>query len=160
MNNERSQLWIILEAMLICVVFASMYAIGGSGDFFGGQKWIRRFLAPSMFSAWAFLRGGGDWRYLVQMPLMMGALCLPYGADNLWGKIFLRGIFGAANGAASSVVNAWSKNWTLAIMHLVIVVTVRIGAGVWNQFPNAMAEQFVIGLVIILIPALSVRPKQ
>lgn len=155
--NERSQLWYILEAVIVCVIFASLYAMGGSADF-GGLKWLRRFLAPGLFTIWAAIRAG-DYAYLVQMPFMMGALCLPYGSDTLFGKFILRGLFGFANGTASSVGNAWNKKWALVIMQVLIVTIASIGAGVWNQFPNAMAEQFFIGFAIIFIPALSVRKK-
>ena len=157
--NERKQLWVIFEAVMVCIVFASLYAIGGSGDFWDGQKWLRRFLAPALFTAWAFFRSGLDWRYLVQMPLSMGALCLPYGSDDFFGKVILRGAFGLANGAALSIVSIFDKRFALAIMQVAVVNIVSVGSGVWNEFPNAMVEQFVIGIVIIFIPAMSVRRK-
>jgi len=157
--NERKQLWLILEAVLVCVIFAALYSAGGSGDF-GGLKWLRRFLAPSLFCVWAFLRSGLDWRYFIQMPLMMGSLCLPYGADDFIGKVFLRGCFGLANGAASAFVDAWHKRFIIAMLQLGIVVAVSIVSGALNPFPNAMVEQFVIGFVIVFIPAMSVGRKK
>lgn len=154
--NERKQLWMILEAVGICVIFASLYAIGGSGDFFGGQKWIRRFLAPGIFCIWAFIRSGLDWRYLLQIGPMMGALCLPYGSDTLFGKTVLRGLFGLANGTASSIANGLHKRWLLSGFQVVLVTSVSIVFGVWNPL-FAMPEQFVIGFIIVFIPAMSVR---
>ena len=156
--NERKQLWRILETLGVCVIFASLYAIGGSGDFWGGQKWIRRFLAPGLFCIWAFLRSF-DWRNLAAMPFMFGALCLPYGSDDFIGKFILRASFGAANGVATSIPNFLNKRFALAIMQIIIVIAASVGAGVWNQFPNAMVEQAVIGFIIIFIPAMSVRKK-
>lgn len=156
--NERKQLWIILEAVAVCVCFSAIYAIGGSGDFFGGQKWLRRFVAPAIFCVWAFLRSGFDWRYFIQMPFMFGALCLPYGADELIGKIILRGSFGLANGSASSLANTINGRWLLVGIQIFIVTLFSIVFGVWNPLLS-MPEQFVIGFIIIFIPAMSVRRK-
>ena len=155
MKTEQKQLWRMIEPLIVCAVFASLYAIGGSGDFWGGQKWIRRFLAPFLFCLWAFLRSW-DWRYFVQMPFMMGSLCLPYGSDSTFGKIILRTLFGTANGASSSIRNGWLKKWALVIIQIVVVTAVSVGLGVWNETPNAMVEQALIGFVIVLIPAFTV----
>lgn len=155
MKTEQKQLIAILEPLIVCAIFASLYAIGGSGDFFGGQKWLRRYLAPALFSIWAFIRSGLDWRYLVQMPLMFGALCLPYGSDTLLGKIFLRASFGSANGIATSVRNALKKKLALVIAHIIICAIISVSLGVWNQTENAIVEQFIIGFIIVFIPAFS-----
>ena len=159
MKTEQKQLLWIIEPLIVCVIFAALYAVGGSGDFWGGQKWIRRFLAPALFSLWAFLRSGFDWRYLVQMPFMLGALTLPYGADNTIIKILLRGVFGLANGTATSIRNAWHQKWAIVIGHILLVTVVSVSLGVWNQTENAMAEQFLIGLSIVLIPAFTKNIK-
>lgn len=155
MKTEQKQLLFVLEKALVCVIFASLYTMGGSGDF-GGYKWLRRFLAPGLYCLWAFLRSF-DWRYLASMPLMMGALTLPYGAEETGLKIWLRGVFGSANATATSIPQLLHKQFILPLMHLIIVMTASIGGGVFNQFPNAMVEQFIIGLAIILIPAMAVK---
>lgn len=147
----------LLETFALCLVFASLWAVGGSEDFFGGQKWIRRFLAPAVFSLWAFLRSGFNWHYLIQMPFMMGASTLPYGADSLTMKWFLRGLFGIVNGSAASVVNIWRKRLDLSIFSIILSITCNIYFGVYNPFSNAMTEQFLIGLIIILIPAFTIK---
>lgn len=157
--NERKQLWRVLEAVGVCVIFAACWAIGGSGDF-GGHKWIRRFLGPGLFGSWAFIRSGFNWRYLAQMPFMIGASTLPYGADTFGLKVLLRGVFGLANGTAAALADALSKRWAVVVMIVIINIIVSIGAGVWNQFSNAIAEQFLIGFMIVLLPALSLRKKE
>lgn len=156
--NERKQLWVILESVAICVLFASLWAMGGSKYFWGGQKWLRRFLAPSIFCLWAFLRSGFDWRYFLQMPLMMGAATLPYGADSLGVKWLLRILFGVGNGVASSVVNGWWKRWLLVGFSISLVITTSVVLGVYNPL-SAMWEQFGIGFLIVFIPAMSVLRK-
>lgn len=155
--TERKQLWYILECMTIAILFAGLYAAGGSEDF-GGHKWLRRILAPGIFTLWASFRSL-DVRYIIQMPLMYIALTLPYGVDNIFQKVFLRSIFGTANGLASTAVNLSYKRYFISIFHLIMVVLVSTGAGAWNPFDNAMIEQFLIGLTIVLIPALTVRRR-
>lgn len=156
--NERKQLWLILEGAFVCAVFAACWAIGGSGDFWGGEKWIRRFLGPTALCGWAFWRSGWNWRYLVQMPLMMAASTLPYGADDTATKWLLRGIFGVANGISANVVNAWKKRWLVSVFSLVLIVATSIAFGVYNPL-SAMAEQFVIGFVIAFFVVMTVTSK-
>lgn len=152
--NERKQLWLIIEAAIICVIFASCWAIGGSGDFWGGQKWIRRFLGTGLLGFWAFWRSGWNWLYLVQMPLMMVASTLPYGADDLGTKWLLRGVFGAANGTASNVANFWQKRWLIGGFSWVLIIATSIVFGVYNPLPT-MWEQFVIGFMIAFFVCMS-----
>ena len=154
--NERKQLWFILEGAFVCAIFAALWAIGGSGDFWGGQKWIRRFLGPGLLCLWAFVRSGLDWRYLVQMPLMMGASTLPYGADDLGTKWLLRGVFGVANGIGANVANLLLKRWLVSAFSFVFIIATSIVFGVYNPLP-AMAEQFVIGFSIAFFVTISVK---
>lgn len=157
MDNERKQLWYILECAGVCVIFAALYAIGGSGDF-GGLKWLRRFLAPGLFCIWAGVRSF-DWHYAVQIPFMIGGLTLPYGSDDVLEKVILRGVFGLANGISSSTANLIHKRYFLTLFQVVLVTLVSIGAGVFNPFDNAMIEQFIIGFIIIFIPAMTVKRR-
>lgn len=159
LKPEEKQFFVVLETILICILFASLWAMAGSGDFWGGQLWLRRFLAPSIFCLWAFLRSNFDWRYFVQMPLMMGAISLPYGADILWEKILLRSMCGLTYGISGSVVNLWHKNFLLAGLQILLTTLISITAGVYNPFANPMIEQFIIGLFVIVIPAFSVIKK-
>lgn len=145
--NERKQLLLIVEAAIVCVVFGALWAAGGSGDFWDGQKWLRRFLAPGLLGGWAFWRSGWDWRYLVQMPLMMAASTLPYGADDTFGKWIMRGLFGAANGVAANIAPALRKRFIISGFSFVLIVGTSITFGVYNPLP-AMWEQFTIGFMI------------
>lgn len=156
--NERKQLWFIIEAFVIAGIFAALWAIGGSGDFWGGQKWIRRFLGPAVLCVWAFVRSGFNWRYLIQMPLMMGASTLPYGADDLGIKWLLRGLFGLVNGVSANVTNFWMRRWLVSGFSFVLILAASIAFGVYNPLP-AMWEQFVIGCIIAFFVTLSVMPK-
>ena len=156
--NERKQLLLILEAIVICAIFGAMWAIGGSGDFWGGQKWIRRFLAPSIFALWAFFRSGYNWKYFIAMPLTMGASTLPYGADENIIKILLRAMCGFSYGLASGFAQLLDKKFIFIIIHIAICLVANIGLGVWNPL-DAMAEQFVIGFLVVLLPSMMVIKK-
>lgn len=156
MKAEQKQFYVVLETIVVCIIFAGLYAIAGSQDFWGGQKWLRRFLAPGLFCLWAFFRSGFDWRYLIQMGPMMGGLTLPYGADSLGMKWFLRGICGLVYGTSSSIVNFWHKRFLMGIYQIILAASMSIIAGVYNPFSDAMKEQFVIGLFIVLLPAFTV----
>jgi hypothetical protein len=153
--NERKQLLLILESAAVAVVFASLWAIGGSEDFFGGQKWIRRYLGTGLFGIWAFLRSGFNWRHVIQMGLMMGASTIPYGADYLWEKWLWRSVAGSGCGLATASANLLSKKWLLSGFHFFLCIASSIVFGVYNPF-GAMWEQFFLGFVYIFIPALSV----
>ena len=158
--NERKQSLVILEAFAVSGVFAFLYMIAGSGEFFDGAKWIRRFLAPSLFCLWAFWRSGWNWHYLAQAPLMMISLCLPYGADDTFWKVILRGFFGLANGGSSGLTLILQKRLGLAIAHICMVTASSIYLGAFNPLPNAMVEMFLIGLIIILIPSMTLIFKK
>lgn len=144
----------LLIKLIVVVVFAFLYAWGGME-----MKWLRRFLAPAILclSAFGFSR---DWRYLLQAPFMMGALCMGYGGDALWYKIFRRGIFGLANGTASSVVNLLYKKWILVIFQIVLITSAFIAFGVYNPLPSARAEETILGAFIALITMISVKDKE
>lgn len=81
----------MIKLAILCA-FAICYSMGGWGDFFGGQKWIRRFMAP-------FILCGGcywfsrDWRYFVQFPVMCISLSLGYGESSSLMKFFTK-LFG------------------------------------------------------------------
>jgi len=151
MNPEKkTQIKVILK-LLVVVVFASLYGWGGME-----MKWLRRFVAPAILclSAFSFSR---NWRYLVQMPVMMITLSLGYGADSVIGKIFKRLMFGALNGSSSSTVNIWQKKWLPAGFQIVLVSAAYIVFGVWNPLPSARAEETLLGALIALIPMMSVK---
>jgi hypothetical protein len=149
-SEKKTMLKVFLKALVV-MVFAGLYAWSGME-----MKWMRRFLAPAILclSAFGFSR---DWRYLVQMPVMFITLCLGYGADSVWLKILKRGIFGLTNGASSSVRNIWAKQWLLAMFQIILVTATFIAFGVFNPLPSARAEEFLLGVVIALIPMVAVK---
>jgi hypothetical protein len=153
MKTEQKQLRDILIKVAVVVVFASLYAAGGSGDF-GGLKWLRRFLAPAIMVGAMCWTAKSLWP-LVQLPFCWGALSLPYGADSTIGKVLLRASFGAANGVASSGLNLIRRKWLLAGLQTVLCVATSVVLGVWGGTGNAMVEQFLIGFMIAFLPVMT-----
>lgn len=160
MKTEQKQTLFFLEAVLVACVFGALYAIGGSEDFFNGQKWIRRFLAPALFGLWAFLRSF-DWRSLVGIPLIMGGLCLPYGADSFIEKTGLRLLYGSAVGLGFSLYALLNKYFKFFLIQIFICAFVSWLLGVFNPFPkDAIAEQGAIGFTFAFLPALILKRKE
>lgn len=147
MKVEQEQLMVFLGKMSLLIIFAALYAIGGSGDFWGGQLWIRRWLGTFLLSLVAYFVSGRDWRYLVAFPLIAGSLTLPYGSDILGEKIALRAMCGAAAGLAFNAVNLSYKRWVLAAYGFGICVVTSVVLGVFNPTPDAIVEQGSIAMI-------------
>lgn len=158
MRNEQKQTLYFLEAVFVASIFGALYAVGGSEDF-GGMKWIRRFLAPALFSIWMFLRSK-DWRSFCGLPLMIGGLCLPYGAESTAGKLGLRTLFGSVVGIGSTAYSLLNGFFKLAFVQIFLCAFVSAILGTFNPFPqNAMAEQGAIGFTFVFLPALILKRK-
>lgn len=159
MKIEQKQLLGFLGKCAILIIFAALYAIGGSGDFWGGQKWIRRFLAPAILCLYGVIVSRGDWRSYAFYPLMAGALTLPYGADAFWMKFLLRGVDGIAYGVAFNLYNYFNYRFIVAIYGCILTVAASIVFGVFNPWPNPIIEQGLIGICICLTYVFNVRKK-
>jgi hypothetical protein len=147
MKLEKKQLIMFLIRAIGLIAFASLYAIGGSGDFFGGSLSIRRWLAPAILAAVGF-GVSLDWRMLAAYPLMGLALTLPYGADGTWEKVLLRAFFGLACGLAYNLPNLLHKRWILSGFGFALAILASVVLGVYNPMPDAILEQAGIALLI------------
>ena len=159
MKIEQKQLVGFIGRGIIVLAFSSLYAIGGSGDFWDGQLWIRRWLATFLLCAWGFWLSR-DWRSAIFFPLMAGAMTLPYGEDVLIWKILWRGLFGFAAGCAFNLNNVFSvKRSELAIFGVILATMGSITFGAFNPFQDAMIEQGAIGICICLTYVLGIKSK-
>jgi hypothetical protein len=152
-EERKIQLRVLLKLLCACA-FALLYAWGGME-----LKWLRRFVAPALLSLSMFYFSR-DWKVFIQLPVMFLTLSLGYGADTLLAKIFKRMCFGLANGVSSSIHNLIRKNWLLASFQVLLLIEVYFIIGVWNPFPSARAEETFLGLMIALIPMLSIKDKE
>lgn len=147
MKEEQKNLWGFVGRCAVLIAFSSLYSLSGSCDFWGGQLWIRRWLAPALLCIWGAIVAR-DWRPLVCFPFMGASLTLPYGADNFWIKILLRTLFGTATGATFNTYNIWCKNYPMALLGIFITFWGSVILGVWNPTANPIQEQGLIGLLI------------
>lgn len=146
-----------LEAIIKLVVVATcgvLYAYGGAGCLM-----LRRFVAPTLCVI-AMLIFSRDWRCLLQLPLMFGALSLGYGGTSLvWLKCVKRGIFGLANGLAGGLYDLLNKRFLITALWIGVLVAAFVVLGVWNGLPNARTEELFLGVLIFLKPIMSARKR-
>jgi hypothetical protein len=154
--SEIRQRWEALAKLVICVIFAFLYAYAGEH---GTPLWLRRYLAPSLLigSMFYFVR---DWKVFIQLPVMFASLSLGYGGGTLWEKIWRRASFGSANGLSSSIYNGLCSKWLLFVTQIVLVTSLYIIMGVWNPLPDARTEELFLGFIIPFIPLMSARRKE
>jgi len=150
--NDKYKIQLREFLKLLCVGgFALLYALGGI-EF----KWIRRFIAPVWLGGSMFLFYR-DWKVFLQTPLLMISLSFGYGGtDQVWLKIWKRGVFGLVNGATALV----HRKWKLGLIHLCLCVGVCIAFGVWNPFGSARAEEMGIGFIIGWLPMFMGKEKE
>lgn len=159
MKKEQRQLICFILRMLVLIAFASLYAIGGSEDFWGGEKWIRRFLAPLVLCGFGLVVSR-DWLYGLSYFATFGALTLPYGADSTWEKVLLRMLCGIAVSAALNFPFLIRKNYPMVILSFILGTSGSIILGVWNPTPDAMIEQGSIAFLFGFALAVGVNRKQ
>lgn len=153
MDSEKPAFWEAVIKLLLVVVFAILYCIGGWGFLF-----LRRYVAPVELVA-GMMWFSRDWRCLFNLA-GIGALCLGYSGHDLFSSIWRRGLFGFTNGVAFSIGNLLNKRFLLAAFQIILVPATTICFGVWNPFPSARMEELVIGFEIAFIPMMSASPRK
>lgn len=159
MKDEQKQLLGFLGRCAVLVGFCALYAMAGSEDFWGGQLWIRRWLATFLLCVWGAIITRGDWRSWAFFPLMAGALTMPYGADALWIKVLLRSVDGLLYGLAFNAYNFFSYRINTGVFGVFLSMAASILFGAFNPWPNAIYEQGLIALCVSLTYIFSVRRK-
>ncbi len=160
--SEKKQFIETFIRLSVVVVFGTLYCLGGWGEFLGGAKWLRRFVAPCVLGAGLFYFSR-DWKSLLQVPLMFITLSLGYGGTDVeWIKILKRGIYGVANAISSGAYTIYqsirnSHVWVAFSCHSIFVITSSILFGVYNPLADARVEEFTIGFIIAFIPMMTVR---
>jgi len=158
MTQERKDQLLNLLRIAFVIGFAYLYSEGGMHD-----KWLRRYVAPIELSIGLFVFSR-DWRVFLQAPLLMASLCLGYGAEQTWLKVLKRMVFGLATGISSAGYIIFlslksSHLWLLASFQTLLVLSSCVIFGAFNQLSSARAEEFTIGLIIALVPMMTVRKR-
>ena len=154
------QIWLI-GILGFCAFIANfLYAMGGTdmGGSFGGQKWLRRFVASSILSTAAngaaLYMKDWSWQYLLMYPCLIIGFSLGYGGtDNIGLKILKRTM--CALGILTSCVaglyatgftnSGWIVTGLAGLVGLTSVIM-----GVKNMWSSAVVEEFLICQVLTL----------
>jgi len=153
--TETTLQWISVLKVLLVAGFAGLYGFGGVSG-----KWKRRIIAPVLFgigiSGFTLWTSTFDWRLLLCVPFLSGALSLGYGASTTPEKIKKRAIAGSAAAVALFPIFWVTGAWTLFALHILVSTAVSVVAGTWNQTSSARTEETLIGAVYALIPMLTI----
>lgn len=145
MKSEQKEQIIQIVKMIVVVICASLYAIGGTEEM--GGKWLRRYLAPAICGGAAFAITF-DWLVLVKMPVLILASTLGYGADTTWLKVIKRLYCGLAFGIGATLYELINKRWFLSIYLILWITSAFVFFGAFNPFGSARIEESIIGLFI------------
>lgn len=145
MKQEQKEQVIQIVKMLIVVLCAALYAMGGT-DGMGG-KWLRRFMAPAVYGVTAVVITR-DWLSLVKMPVLILASHLGYGSNSTVMRVFKRLYCGLAFGIGATIFELIRGRWAFAITVSVLVVWCFVTMGVINPFNSARIEESFLGLII------------
>lgn len=141
----------------IIAVSAILYMLGGTAMSFGGQKWIRRFLASFLLAVavnvTALVIGKWTWQYTLTWPALIFGFSLGYGADRFFTKIVRRSVY-ALGVISASVFCLWAINWSIMGIGILICQVVLGGIsvflGVKNPYSNPPVEQAIICLLLTM----------
>ena len=155
--NEKSQTRDVLIKVLIIVICATLYCIGGAE--LGPGKWLRRFAMPIVMAGGMFWFSR-DWKSLLTAPLVGIGASMGYGGTyEEWLKIIKRLYCGLALGIGSSFCDLLNKRFLMTGFQTILVMASMVVLGVYNPLPNARVEEFCIGALIVFLPIMSARRK-
>ncbi len=153
--TETTLQWIAILKLLLVAGFAGLYGFGGMRG-----KWKRRFIAPILLGIgiWGLTTWtqSFDWRYLLCVPLLFGALSIGYGANTTKDKIIKRSRAGLAVAFCFTPLFWVAGAWSLLLAHIIVCSVVSTAAGVWNQTKSARTEETLVGAAYVLIPMLTI----
>lgn len=156
--SEKSAVRDVFIKIAIVLVFATLYMLGGWGEFLDGAKWLRRFVAPCVLSGGIFYFTR-NWKALLIAPIVGLGASLGYGADNLWAKILKRGYCGIVMGIGTVADCIIDKKFVFSVFQTLFITVAMIYLGVANPLSDARAEEFCIGLLIAILPVMAARRK-
>lgn len=155
--NKEEKFHLTDSACRLCLVMvcAMLYMAGGSEEL-GGEKWLRRYLAPAVECIGLMILTK-NWLYVIQAPLRMITLSLGYGADEFIYKVQRRFLWGLANGISASTVFMFQNRTNIIVPHILFMIAGSILIGVWNPFPSPRHEELVIGILTFLLPIMGAK---
>lgn len=155
-NSEYKTQFETFGKVIVVILFALLYSLGGIE-----YKWLRRYCAPILLQVFVFVYTR-DPKYLIQFPFQVLSLSLGYGADATSLKLMRRAIFGLANTVTFfPMIRKWGSSAVILLATFAaMVIGGHIVFGVFNPWPNARTEEFVLGLFIALTPVMSAKKRE
>lgn len=148
--SEYTLQFIAFGKILWVAVFSLLYGLGGVSN-----KWIRRYIGPAWMTLGVFvfskITNSFHFWYLAYGILLMGALHLGYGGDDVGTKIRKRSIYGLALGISAAPLLIGNANYILFGCHLGLCCFVSIVFGVFNPTRNAREEEGLIAFLSTLL---------
>jgi len=149
--NEWFLVWMVPLRILIVLVFALLYAIGGRK-----WKWIRRFVGGLFLGGaligLSLMLGAFNW-WLLGVPAMyVIVLCLGYGGDTPSEKFIRRLIYGAAFGGVGLYVGIVSGVWLVGLFQFVLAVFASVFFGLANPVQAVNEEALIATLSVVCVP--------
>ena len=153
--SETTLQFIVASKIVWLALFSLLYGLGG---IFG--KWKRRYIGSAWMMAgivlYSLIQGVFSYWYLLYLPLLIGALSLGYGADELSEKIKKRAIYGLALSFAPISLFIFNDAWVLWGFHTVICILASVILGVFNPTKSARHEETLIAALSGIGPLFSI----
>lgn len=146
--TEWAYVCFVLIKLCILGFWVMCYIAGGRGP-----KYFRRYIGGIGFGlmiCWlALWMGRFNW-WLFALPVFYPlALCIGYGSDKFWMKVFKRAAYGLAFGLIGLYSGFILNNLYLGIAQLILPVLVSVFLGVMNPV-RAVDEESLIGLSLVV----------
>ena len=149
--TETTLQWIQFSKLILLAIVAACYAFGGIEG-----KWKRRYLGSGLLviglAVYALLASKFSWWILLCFPLYIGAFSLGYGGDELLKKLIKRAYCGAAIAVASLPLALAVGSLSMWFGQLIIMISMMVWLGVFNQTPSARNEETLLGVFAGLLP--------
>ena len=152
-DEHKEQIGVILK-LLVAVLCATLYAYGGMEG-----TWIRRYCMPVVFTSFCIM-WTKNYKHLFIFPFLILSLSLGYGADDVWTKILKRLCYGIATASSFGFLIFLMRRWALFAYNALLVACSYVILGVWNITQSARVEETVLGLLVVLIPLMSLKREE
>ena len=149
--SELTLQFLAFFKVIAVAVFGLFYGLGGmikkSIRRIGGPVWI----AISILIISSIQKTISLWYFLYPI-LLMGSLCIGYGAERKSEKIKKRALYGLALGVSAIPIAIITSKWLLFGFHLILCIGANVLFGVCNPLRNARDEETLIGILSVIIP--------
>lgn len=149
--SETTLVYLVAFKLVLLGLFSLFYVLGGRSG-----KWKRRFVAgigfPLALIGLSLISNKFKPMSLPLIALFPALLSLPYGGDNIYRKLALRGIYGALWGFLGIFCGYLWDNLFLGIGQFLLAITGSICLGVFNPVPAVEEECLISLFLVILIP--------